>query len=130
MGDDDAALEHQLLDFTKAEREAEVQPHAVRDHLDRIAVPLYDGDTTSTNNPLHHDQPEDHPTQSANVTAPLGQLLLEQCLASLADRGVREVTGCLAAPTDDQPHLGAVLDLHTAAGFDEIDQLHAYTRRP
>jgi hypothetical protein len=33
VGDDDAALEHQLLGLAEAEREAEVQPHAVGDHL-------------------------------------------------------------------------------------------------
>ncbi|WP_443075505.1 transposase [Streptomyces sp. NBC_01483] len=31
---------------------------------------LYDGDSLSTNDPSQHDQPEDHPTRSANVTAP------------------------------------------------------------
>jgi hypothetical protein len=36
VGDDHAALKHQLLDLTEAEREPEVQPHAVGDHLDRV----------------------------------------------------------------------------------------------
>jgi hypothetical protein len=40
VGDDDPALERQLLDLTEAEREPEVQPHAVGDHLDRVPVPL------------------------------------------------------------------------------------------
>ena len=34
----DTAYEHQLLDLTQAEREPEVQPHAVVDDLDRVAV--------------------------------------------------------------------------------------------
>src|ERR1700758_370233 len=34
------AYEHQLLDLTEAEREPEVQPHAVVDDLDRVAVAL------------------------------------------------------------------------------------------
>ncbi|MFI8829374.1 hypothetical protein [Streptomyces sp. NPDC053431] len=32
------------------------------------------------------------------------------------------------APADDEPDLDVALALHTAAGFAEIDQLHAYTR--
>ena len=32
--------------------------------------PLYDGDASPANSPLQHDQPGDHPTRSANVTAP------------------------------------------------------------
>jgi hypothetical protein len=32
--------------------------------------PLCDGDTAPTDSPLQHDQPEDHPTLSTNVTAP------------------------------------------------------------
>ncbi|WP_406053855.1 GNAT family N-acetyltransferase [Streptomyces sp. NBC_01077] len=60
----------------------------------------------------------------------LGHILLEQCLAHLADCGVREVTAHLAAPTEDQPYLDAALGLHSAVGFTEIDQLHTYTRRP
>jgi hypothetical protein len=38
---------------------------------------LYDGDTAPTDSPLQHDQPEDHPTRSANVTAPAGLFVLE-----------------------------------------------------
>ncbi|MCH9730910.1 MAG: hypothetical protein K0U84_14740 [Actinomycetia bacterium] len=34
----DTACEHQLLNFTKARREPEVQPHAVDDDLDRVAT--------------------------------------------------------------------------------------------
>ena len=34
----DTAYEHQLLDLTEALREPEVQPHAVVDDLDRVAV--------------------------------------------------------------------------------------------
>src|SRR5580693_1802336 len=36
----DTAYEHQLLDLTQAEREPKVQPHAVVDDLDRVAVAL------------------------------------------------------------------------------------------
>ena len=36
----DTAYEHQLLDLTEAEREPEVQPHALVDDLDRVAVAL------------------------------------------------------------------------------------------
>ncbi|MEW2051609.1 hypothetical protein AB0916_39890, partial [Streptomyces sp. NPDC005476] len=32
--------------------------------------PLHDSDPAPTNSPLRHDQPEDHPTRSTNVTAP------------------------------------------------------------
>ncbi|MCW7945712.1 hypothetical protein AAW14_27825 [Streptomyces hygroscopicus] len=39
VGDDHTALEHELFDFAEAEREAEVQPHAVGDHLHRVPVP-------------------------------------------------------------------------------------------
>ncbi|MEV6332373.1 GNAT family N-acetyltransferase [Streptomyces sp. NPDC051909] len=60
----------------------------------------------------------------------VGNILLEQCLAHLADRGVREVTAVLPAPADGQPDLDAALALHTAAGFAEVDQLYVYTRRP
>ncbi|MFD9624143.1 GNAT family N-acetyltransferase [Streptomyces virginiae] len=59
-----------------------------------------------------------------------GNVLLEQCLAHLADRGVREVTAILPAPVEGQPDLDAAFALHAAAGFTEVDQLHAYTRRP
>src|SRR4029078_7209342 len=40
VADNDAALQHQLLDLTEAEREPEVQPHAVVDDLTRVAVSL------------------------------------------------------------------------------------------
>src|ERR1700739_3868645 len=40
VADRDTAYEHQLLDLTEAEREPEVQPHAVVDDLDRVAVAL------------------------------------------------------------------------------------------
>ena len=36
----DTTCKHQLLDLTKAQREPEVQPHAVVDYLDRVAVAL------------------------------------------------------------------------------------------
>jgi hypothetical protein len=36
---------------------------------------LYDGDTAPTDSPLQHDQPEDHPTRSANVTAPFERIV-------------------------------------------------------
>ncbi|EFE71985.1 predicted protein [Streptomyces viridosporus ATCC 14672] len=32
---------------------------------------MYDGDASPANSPLQHDQPGDHPTRSANVTAPI-----------------------------------------------------------
>lgn len=51
----------------------------------------------------------------------MGNILLEQCLAHLADRGVREVTTVLPAPADSPPELDAALALHSAAGFAEID---------
>ncbi|WP_406053593.1 GNAT family N-acetyltransferase [Streptomyces sp. NBC_01077] len=60
----------------------------------------------------------------------MGNSLLEQCLAHLADRKVREVSTVLPAPSDDQPSLDAALALHTAAGFTEIDQLYTFIRRP
>ncbi|MEV6332360.1 hypothetical protein [Streptomyces sp. NPDC051909] len=60
----------------------------------------------------------------------MGNILLEQCLAHLADCGVREVTTVLPVPAHDRPDLDAALALHTAAGFTEIDQLHTYTRHP
>ena len=40
VGDDDTAFEHQLLDLTEAEREPEVQPHAVVDDLGRVPEPF------------------------------------------------------------------------------------------
>ncbi|MFF3404328.1 GNAT family N-acetyltransferase [Streptomyces sp. NPDC002659] len=60
----------------------------------------------------------------------LGHILFEQCLTNLADRGIREVTTCLDAPNSGQPARDAVLQLHEAAGFHEIDQLHTFSRRP
>src|SRR6185503_17848836 len=40
VADHDTALQHQLLDLTKAQREPVIQPHAVRDDLRRgIGVP-------------------------------------------------------------------------------------------
>ncbi|MFF8847620.1 GNAT family N-acetyltransferase [Streptomyces sp. NPDC015127] len=59
----------------------------------------------------------------------LGHILLEQCLTNLADRGIHHVTTCLDAP-GDSPHREAVLQLHEAAGFTVVDQLHTYTRCP
>ncbi|MCX4460029.1 hypothetical protein OG585_45830 [Streptomyces sp. NBC_01340] len=32
--------------------------------------PLYDGDVLPTDDPSQRDQPEDHPTRTANVTVP------------------------------------------------------------
>lgn len=60
----------------------------------------------------------------------LGHILLEQSLTNLADRGIHEVTACLDAPADGQPGRDAILQLHQAAGFVEVDQLHTYSRRP
>ncbi|MFK0238657.1 GNAT family N-acetyltransferase [Streptomyces vinaceus] len=60
-----------------------------------------------------------------------GHILLQHCLAHLADRGVRELTLLLDTPADHTDHSwGPVRDLHRQAGFHEIDQLHPYTRRP
>ncbi len=69
--------------------------------------PLYDGDMSSTDGPLHRDQPEDPPILSANVTAPcwgflllvffgpgsltLMGLLRRQSAPSAASPGAREV---------------------------------------
>ncbi|MEV6841774.1 hypothetical protein AB0N17_46660 [Streptomyces sp. NPDC051133] len=59
-----------------------------------------------------------------------GRILLEQCLTSLADRGIHHVTTCLEAPAGDLPYPDPAVYLHEAAGFTVIDQLHTYTRRP
>lgn len=60
-----------------------------------------------------------------------GHVLLEQCLAQLADRGVRELVVLLDAVADDPGHSwGPAGDLHQRAGFHAIDHLHPYTRRP
>ncbi|MFJ7258434.1 ricin-type beta-trefoil lectin domain protein, partial [Streptomyces sp. NPDC098085] len=57
---------------------------------------LYGGGVLPTDNPLHHDQPEDHPTRPANVTVPSYMLYndsADQCLTvnvnvlSMADCG-------------------------------------------
>ena len=40
VADHDAALQHQLLDLTKAQREPVIQPHAVGDDLRRVPVSL------------------------------------------------------------------------------------------
>jgi hypothetical protein len=40
VGHDGAVLQHELLNLAEAEREPEVQPHAVRDDLDRVPVSL------------------------------------------------------------------------------------------
>jgi len=40
VADRDTAFEHEFLDLTEAEREPKVQPHAVVDDLDRVAVAL------------------------------------------------------------------------------------------
>ena len=42
VGDDNAALQHQLLDLAEAEREAVVQPDAMADDLRWVPNPLYD----------------------------------------------------------------------------------------
>ncbi|MFD4925287.1 hypothetical protein ACFWNE_28785 [Streptomyces goshikiensis] len=58
-------------------------------------------------------------------------ILLQQCPAHVADRGVRELTLVLDTPADHADHSwGPVRDLDQQAGFHEIDQLHPYTRRP
>ncbi|MFK0239053.1 GNAT family N-acetyltransferase [Streptomyces vinaceus] len=55
-------------------------------------------------------------------------LLLRQCLAHLADRGTRELTVLLDTPAEHTEPPAA--DIHRKAGFQEIDQLHPYTRQP
>jgi hypothetical protein len=40
IADHDTTRQHQLLDLTKAQREPKVQPHAMADDLDRVAVAL------------------------------------------------------------------------------------------
>ena len=40
VADHDAALQHQLLDLTKAQRQPVLQPHAVGDDLRRVPVSL------------------------------------------------------------------------------------------
>jgi hypothetical protein len=35
---------------------------------------MYDGDALTTDDPSQHDQPQDHPTQSDNVTVPSWRL--------------------------------------------------------
>ncbi|MFF3159490.1 hypothetical protein [Streptomyces sp. NPDC057910] len=60
-----------------------------------------------------------------------GHFLLRQCLAHLADRGIRELVvlpDTLTDPSGDSRDL--VGELHRQAGFQELDQLHPYTRRP
>ncbi|MFK0239128.1 hypothetical protein [Streptomyces vinaceus] len=58
-------------------------------------------------------------------------LHLRQCLAHLADRGIRELTVLLGTPADVASHNHSpAAELHRQAGFQEIDQLHPYTRRP
>src|SRR6478752_4398559 len=42
IADHDTTRQHQLLDLTKAQREPKVQPHAMADDLDRVAVALVD----------------------------------------------------------------------------------------
>ncbi|MFG2794347.1 GNAT family N-acetyltransferase [Streptomyces sp. NPDC048419] len=60
----------------------------------------------------------------------LGHILLEQCLAHLTDRGMRDVITFLEAPAGTECPYSPARELHHQAGFREIDQLHAYTRRP
>ncbi|MFJ4866098.1 GNAT family N-acetyltransferase [Streptomyces sp. NPDC088748] len=60
----------------------------------------------------------------------LGHILLEQCLAHLADRSVREIVTLRETPPDSEAQHDPVRHLHLQAGFREIDQLHTYTRRP
>ncbi|MCY0923545.1 MULTISPECIES: hypothetical protein [unclassified Streptomyces] len=60
-----------------------------------------------------------------------GHVLLEQCLAHLADRDVRELVVLLDTSVDDPGHGGGLAgDLHYRAGFHEIDHLYTYIRRP
>ncbi|MFD9622038.1 GNAT family N-acetyltransferase [Streptomyces virginiae] len=60
----------------------------------------------------------------------LGHILLEQCLAHLTDRGVREVVTLRETPSYSETQHDPVRQLYLQAGFHEIDQLHTYTRRP
>ncbi|MDX3132644.1 hypothetical protein PV367_23305 [Streptomyces europaeiscabiei] len=41
---------------------------------------MYDSDTAPTDSPLQHDQPEDHPTRSTNVTAPIEAVLAAKAI--------------------------------------------------
>ncbi|WP_043194727.1 hypothetical protein [Streptomyces sp. NRRL F-2664] len=59
-----------------------------------------------------------------------GHLHLRHCLARLADLGIRELTVLLDIPAGCAcDSTGPAAQLHRQAGFQEIDQLHPYTRR-
>jgi pimeloyl-ACP methyl ester carboxylesterase len=82
--------------------------------------PLHDSDPAPTNSPLRHDQPEDHPTQSTNVTAPaalLGHSLGAINAYQFAARHPERVTalingeGCAELGLDGSNPLAFVLNL-------------------
>lgn len=60
----------------------------------------------------------------------LSHIQLEQCLAHLADRGIREIVTLRTTQPDHETHHDPLRQLHLQAGFHETDQLHTYTRRP
>src|SRR6202453_3496761 len=63
----DTTCQRQLLDLMKAQREPKVQPHAVVDDLDRVAVAL-----VRRRCGAHPTDPPRSPTLT-NVTVPLGE---------------------------------------------------------
>lgn len=93
VGDDHPTLEHQLLHLAVAERETEVQPHAVRDDLDRVAMAL-------VRHALHDRPLPAAPTRrsshrSANVTAPPAALLhaFQQVNPQISDLDRQDICG-------------------------------------
>jgi hypothetical protein len=70
VGDDDAWLEQQHSTSRKLSGDRKYSHTQGETTSTGYRCPLYDGDALPTHNPLHHDQPEDHPTRSANVTVP------------------------------------------------------------
>ncbi|MFF0009720.1 hypothetical protein ACFYQT_40725 [Streptomyces tibetensis] len=55
---------------------------------------MHDSDPAPTNSPLRHDQPEDHPTRSTNVTAPAR--LVQDDASGLRARAVDAAASFLA----------------------------------
>ena len=66
----DTTYKHQLLDLTKAQREPKVQPHAMVDDLDRVAVAL-----VRRRCGAHPTDPSRAPTLT-NVTVPSDDLVM------------------------------------------------------
>ena len=118
----DTAYQHQLLDLTEAEREPEVQPHAVVDDLDRVAVALVRRRCGG-----HPTNPPRSPTLT-NVTVPTASSAVVigsgfigcEAAASLALRGM-PVTLVAPEPLPQETRLGTeaaerLRDLVTEAG--------------